>query len=653
MILVVLYHASGFLQGGFVGVDVFFVVSGFVITKLILKEVSATGKLSFSDFYARRVRRLLPALAFFLIATLVLSALILSPLGTQQTAGSTGRATSVFSANLYLYSSAGGYFDTSSTLNPFLHMWSLAVEEQFYLVFPGLIALAWWVARRKSGALAARFTAVVLALVAVVSFVLSVALTRPGVSVPGLHEPLRFAFYMSPSRAWEFIAGALLVFVGDRFHKLGTPLLRIGSFVGMAMILVASFAYSDGTTFPGITALLPVVGTVLVLIGGVQQASRFPGLSSKLMVWLGDLSYSWYLWHWPFVVFARQLINGSVPTLLAASVLSLIPSVISYKYVEQPFRFGTRWRGWKAVGLAASCICVPVLVATSVTFAANHHWGSDDIAQVASQNALHADVVRGCDGAAVGHAGCRWPAKDQGRTPATAVLLGDSNAGHFTEPVVAAAEKLNLDLVVSTLHGCPFAELTLARGTTDGTECLASVDRVIDQTIALHPKLVLLASAADLYIREPGTFAMPGLSSASDEAGKAKLWEAGLSKAARRFTDAGIAVLIVHPIPHFNKWGLAECSMPTMIRGTTGCGVTAPRDVLIRRGALALTAERSIENAARKVSGVDFSAQLCPQPTCATNDANFWLYRDSAHLSVPGSLTLTDSFAAAMQSALG
>jgi peptidoglycan/LPS O-acetylase OafA/YrhL len=310
---VVAYHAGLPVPGGFVGVDVFFVISGFVITAMLRREWEATGRISFAAFYKRRFKRLTPALAVVVAVTAVTAGLVMSPLGPQQRVSETGLGAMALIANWVIASTTGGYFDAPAATNPLLHTWSLSVEEQFYLVFPALLALGWFVAARRP---ARRHTATILVgLVAVASF---------GVALVGVNPIVRswlFGFYSPLTRAWEFAVGALLALVTVKS-------VRGAAAAGGVLLAASFFLIDDRTTFPGVWTLLPVAGTALLIVG------RPRALTLRPLVRVGDWSYSIYLWHWPLIVFATTF--GWNRT--AAAALSFLPAVASFRWVERPLR---------------------------------------------------------------------------------------------------------------------------------------------------------------------------------------------------------------------------------------------------------------------------------------------------------------------------
>lgn len=320
---VMLFHA-GFetFSGGFVGVDVFFVISGYLITTIILAELEQ-GKFSIVNFYERRARRILPALFLVMLVCIPFAWFWLLPSDMKDFSKSLV-AVSVFASNI-LFWLESGYFDTAAELKPLLHTWSLAVEEQFYVLFPLFLMLFWKLGKR--------WILVTLGLVFVASFFVAqwAAYTNPSA-----------AFYLLPTRGWELLIGAFAAFYLSKVNRkeIGKAAGEVGGWLGVTLILYAIFAYSKATPFPGLYALVPTLGTALIILFATQQTTVGKFVGNKVFVGIGLISYSAYLWHQPLFAFARlkSLADPSHTVFLKLSVLALLLSYLSWKYVEAPFR---------------------------------------------------------------------------------------------------------------------------------------------------------------------------------------------------------------------------------------------------------------------------------------------------------------------------
>lgn len=438
VIAVVLFHfgVPGF-TGGFVGVDVFFVISGFLITSIIWNQRQA-GRFSFVDFWARRARRILPALFAMILAVLVLGWFLLAPKDYEEL-GRSVRYQVMFVSNI-LFMRQDGYFDAASELKPLLHTWSLAVEEQFYILFPLLLTV-----------LSARLKHWRLAL-------LGVLLVSFGLSVWAVaHHPEK-AFFLLPMRAWELLAGALLAVAPARTLRLTPLAAQSVSLIGVGMIGLAVFGYDKHTPFPGAVALLPTLGVVaLIWANGQRQTWVGRLLGTRLMVGLGLISYSWYLWHWPVFVFANYASVeepgwGEIGALI---LLSLALGYLSWRFVETPFRERRLLPGRRQILIAASCgVLVLGLAGQSLRWTDGLPWRlSEQALQYAEAKVWPAELMD-----------CLVDAKTPAnklfchfgtRTAASSTLIwGDSHATALIPTVEDAAVAHDASVLVASSAGC-------------------------------------------------------------------------------------------------------------------------------------------------------------------------------------------------------
>lgn len=368
VLLVVCFHSGLPVPGGFVGVDVFFVISGFVITSMITREWSKTGRFSLGRFYFRRFKRLTPALALTVVVTMIFSFSLMPPFEVQQKAASTGAAAMLLVANFEIARSTGNYFEQPAKTNPMLHTWSLSVEEQFYLIFPALLLMAF--ALKKRGA-RGRSAIILVSTISAASLWLAVA--QPG-GTAGVQMNIT-GFYSPFTRAWEFAVGALLALLSTGFMLRRSKFAEAFAWLGAALLLASAMQIDQATPFPSAWTLLPVSGTLLLIGAGTQQVTaigRF--LSLPPMVKIGDWSYSIYLWHWPMDVFAIQLWPESSYAPIAASALAIAIAAASYRWVEQPIRSLTPLSRPRGGALLAAVFLPPVIVAELALIGANHFW---------------------------------------------------------------------------------------------------------------------------------------------------------------------------------------------------------------------------------------------------------------------------------------
>lgn len=642
VLLVVLYHAQVVAPGGFVGVDVFFVISGFVVGRRLVARMASPAAGVMTWFYVRRARRILPALAVTLAIVILVSPL-LAPLGGVSETSPTGVAAALFSANFYLYQTSGvGYFAPTASSNPLLHTWSLSVEEQFYFVIPLLLLVAWRLGTHRMQSLT-RARVLVGAMIAS-SLALCVFLTYSSGTVWRV-DGTRFAFFSPFTRAWEFAVGLALVLLPVR--ALASPRLRpvlVAS--GIAMIGVAGLTFTESMAFPGIAAALPVAGTALVIFACTRDTAPSGGGDAagvlRPMTWMGDLSYSWYLWHWPLIVFAAAFWpEAGVFPLVVAGALSLVPAWLSYRWLEHRFRAAPSSRTRATVALAACCIVVPLAAAVIARPVRSvvEEKAEDTYSALLALNAGPGDTLYACDGlepyAARDRGRCSWGSP---RSPSV-VLIGDSNAAQFDDAFVPAARTADAHLQIATLRGCPVTEVDFdlkpgETGETTPSQCHAFMEGSLDALVADPPDVVVLAASTDQWVyRDKITIIDPTTQDpASDTATEAELYEDSLVAIIDRLRSAGSRVVLLDVIPKPYTWDFRDCSNLAVIVDASRClpDVFAVNVHPEPRAANALHA-RAAERAGAQTWS--FQEQICPDRRCASERGGELVWSDPGHIS--------------------
>ena len=434
---VVGFHGALPIPGGFSGVDIFFVISGFVITTIITREIGISGNFQYLRFYLRRSKRLLPALSVVVSFTLVIS-IFLSPLGEQQNTSKTAIG-SVFSvANVVIAVITGGYFDLPAEMNPLLHTWSLSVEEQFYLVFPFLLATGLIFSLRKGF----KFGWPTLLLISIFLISFSSALIFSNFELEPKFETL-LGFYSPISRAWEFSAGALIAILHIRFaDKITTRAHERWSAFGLILLATTLFLVSESTPWPGFWTLLPVAGTCMLLFSAnFGNSISLRALRSKVAVLLGDLSYSIYLWHWPVIVYF-SIAFPEKETAFYGALFSLLPATASYYLLENKFRRSPIKSAKKTGFTLLAFVAIPSLIGLAVFTGANKGWGIqwDNLATIKSHVAL-----ANCTDKKFDPEKCTWTVGSGKRI----LLVGDSQAYFWADGVIPAAKELGYEVNMS------------------------------------------------------------------------------------------------------------------------------------------------------------------------------------------------------------
>jgi len=653
VLLVVTFHAGLPVRGGFVGVDVFFVISGFVITALLGRELAATGRLSFTTFYTRRVRRLLPALGLMVTFTLVGSLLLQSPYGLfyspQEVTAKTGIGAMLIVANAVLYATGGGYFAVDADSNPLLHTWSLSVEEQFYLIFPLLLLIGWIIGRRR--ARSRRGATLLVVLLGVGSFALSYVLSYGLVSVPRISDPAGFAFYSSFTRAWEFAAGAVLALTVAHVQRLPQRIATPLALVGALLVVAGGLAIRESQPFPGLVAVVPVLGTVLLIAAGtiVKANPISRALATTPMVWLGDRSYSWYLWHWPFIVFAALLWPDRSWVLATAALASLLPTWFTYRYFENAIRispiFGSSRR---VVALATVVVLVPCLLALFVLQSVR----TSAFGQLLAAPLAGWDTHECAAAAQVSNAPtiCRFPAKES--SAPSVMLVGDSHAASLTDAFVRVATSSGFTATTSTVDGCNYAKATVIvkQRSKDAqrTSPCADYYAVTDSWLAQNPqRVVVLANRSPFYavsgvdlhdeLVRGEVLCLVNASSCVTGDKATAVWTNALATEVKRLTETGSRVVVYATVPEHSTDAPAASSL---LRGVQARG-TDRALVEARRGAL-VAAERKAVSAIPGATYVDPIDDFCSDSVCVQAVESEFAYVDDDHLSVSGG-RLTDS----------
>jgi peptidoglycan/LPS O-acetylase OafA/YrhL len=635
---VVAYHFGLSCPGGFTGVDIFFVISGFLIGSQIYSEASQ-GRFSYAAFYYRRAKRIVPALVAVLVATGAAMLVLASPAEMRDFARDAVAA--VFSvSNVTLYRSID-YFRPAAEANPLLMTWSLGVEEQFYIVAPVLLAL---VVRLRA---AWRFAAV--ALLAAASLLLAVWLVQ--------HKP-QAAFYLLPPRAWELAAGVLLAIW--RAHHAAPPDQRKGwrhellAVVGLALLVVPIMAYSHGTTFPGLAALPSVLGAALLLHtdGSFINAKV---LSNRFTTFFGLVSYSLYLWHWPLISMAKLVLEAEPPLPLRLLLLALsVPlAYASYRWIETPFRHA-RSPQRQSLQRYAAVLGVAALTAGSVYVLGGlpQRWPQTFATMEAGAQPPQNRCLAGYGATSMPPAALCLDSLEGRRGVA---LVGDSHASAMSPGVRALAQSSGFAFMELTKSSCPFLKgvtRPVPRYPQHGQECVRFNEQVMRKLIDTPAIEVVVIGG----FWSNGLGKAEGAYTAVADHGEppAKALRQGLSAAVEQLARAGKRVVLLGDVPFFNFAPIKRvASCDNALRAelndvdphSRACEF-ASWEELSDDG----EAHRVVQDVARQWSATYFDpkAALCDQDGCRFADQGRMLYVDRQHLSSKGALRAADALKAVL-----
>ncbi|GIJ39062.1 acyltransferase family protein [Micromonospora andamanensis] len=675
VVLVLAGHAApALLPGGYVGVDVFFVISGFLITGLLLTELERTGRISLVEFYARRARRLLPAAGLVLVVSLLLTFVFLPKIRWAAT-GWDVVASGLYVMNWRLAERSVDYLAANQAASILQHYWSLAVEEQFYLIWPLLLILvtlgrrgrAW---RARPGVLRARLL-LGLAVVGVPSFVWSVLLTQ--------NDPAQ-AYFVTTTRLWELALGAAIAVLGVSLSRMPTAVAAMLAWSGIALIVAAAVLFDETTRFPGYLALLPTVGAAVVIVGAVRAGRAGPaallGLGPVRAV--GAISYSLYLWHWPLLVVAKARFGElSTVTALAVTLFSVIPAVLTYRYVENPLRRAQLFTFDPRAALKLGAACTGVAVAAGLMFqltvwpppqkpvvpAALPALGGstpppgslvqqqgppgaaalgreplgnaagrpvdrvdsivpdplaayDDVPDVYAQQCISArtdSTVRTCSYGDLG-------------SDMVVALAGDSHAAHWVPALQAVANANRWRMVTYLKTECPYL---------DGPVPLPDGSAVYDSCVDWNSELRRKLTGAD----KPDVLVLSNVTYRLYENGQVIMGDEGVRRTVETFrktwteiADTGVKVVVIRDIP-YQDMDVPDC-VSQHTRRLTRC--TTPRHEALSRSEPQVQAA----SGAPGVHLIDLNDAICPTDRCAAVIGGVLVYRDTSHLTATYARTL-------------
>ncbi|MGH3373003.1 MAG: acyltransferase family protein, partial [Nocardioidaceae bacterium] len=666
VLLVILSHAGiPGAPGGYIGVDVFFVVSGYLISALLLREATETGRVSIGGFYSKRARRILPAATVVLVATTLAATIWLPFVRTAQIVEDVVWST-FFAANLHFARMGTDYFAAEVPPSPVQHFWSLSVEEQFYLVWPTLVAVVLVAAGSRGGGRVERARRRIRLLTVVVGVASVASLAWATVLI---QTSPTAAYFSTPARVWELGAGVLLALSGRALPRIGHRVRGGLALGGVSAILFAAVTFDHSTAIPGPAALLPVLGTVAILAAGA--GGRAPGVGRLLELrplrWVGDLSYSLYLWHWPFLIlgaaYAGRRLELWENLLLVGG--AVVASVVTYHLVENPFRRAPVLRHKPRLALllwpvAAGAVLISTTAATmhvdrveSDLADAGNRFSLADVPRTdrvaRTGDSLHDEIALALDKATVGAAipyPLQQPLRDLyhdmwdrdrrctaepeesthdlcpvGDTTSkrTVVLLGDSHGNMWLPALSELGEEEGFEVLPFIKFGCTPAMVTMYRGDMGRAydECSSWRDWALDEIDRLRPDAVVVGTHTTMRVVDERT----GTRLSTPKSAEA--WQGGMRGLAERLTKATRQVRLVGDLTYLDD------SPAACLSAKRATMATCTADVSGRT----LKMNRHMARAAKGTPAryVDITPLICADGRCPLVVGNTVVYRDRQH----------------------
>ncbi len=641
ILLVVLYHCGiSTVTGGYVGVDVFFVISGFIITSHLIREVALTGRLSVGRFYGRRVLRLLPAAGLVIVSTMAATWYWL-PVTRLHGITRDALAASGYVINYRLAALGTDYRTATRSPSPLQHFWSLAVEEQFYLVVPLLVVVTLVLIRSRAALTAA------VALITAGSLAWSIHYTG---------QSATWAYFGAPTRVWELGAGALIALAAGVMTAMPVPVAIPLRWLGIAAILVSAYRFDETTPFPGYHAALPVAGAMAVIAAGCAEPGTLLGYS--VMRAIGARSYSWYLWHWPVLMIAPYVVvrHFGVEQKLIAVAVAFGFAAVSYHFVERPLRDHPVLRAQPlyaaAFGLVLTAVVVvvalvlPVLpprlglgVGSVADVALSGHGSARTLAlskkiQAAStaqnlprnlkpslKSAAKNDPVIYTDGCHLPFEGLTTPAHCErfgdAASSTVMVLFGDSHAAQWFPALNAIAKQRHWRLAVFTKGACSAADVKIYLPPVQRAynECVTWRNRALSRIHALHPAVIVTSSNAD------------GGNALGRKGSQDSIWTDAWTRTTNRLTQRGTRVVFLDDTP-WPKTDVPDCVAAHPRSVQSSCAQTTKfAQKPDRRGSMANAAEKA------GATVVDPLPWFCALKICPVVIGNILVYKDESHIS--------------------
>lgn len=586
-LLVTIFHAR-LMPGGFIGVDIFYVISGYLITGLILREIEKTGRLDLSEFYQRRIKRLLPTSVFVLAITAVVGMVVLPPI-TRDALGRDLFAAAAYISNYLFAWWQNDYQNLDATPSPFIHYWSLAVEEQFYVVWPIFILFLSRYGRKTilNG----------VAIVTALSLLLSIYQTQT--------SPI-WAFYSLPTRAWELGVGALLLFIPDKYLRN-----RYFPWLGVVGIVFASLRFDESTAFPGMNALVPVLATA-ILIGTIPIWPRFFNdlSNNRLSQWLGAISYPLYLWHWPALVLPSAGLGRPlrIRERLFCIILTIVLAHFTSKFIEQPLRHrkfsAKKIYGFFGVTTSVSLLAAVIIASTATSIITIE--GTDyrfDLTKVIAKPAVYGD---GChvNYGEIESGDCTYGAVG---STTKVVLYGDSHAAQWFPTLEEIANDQGFELISLTKSACSSVESPRNdQGAYKNSECEKWRKNAIARIDEIRPAAVIVSNFQ--YFTPPRGYS-----------NKTKWWTDGQRDLLSNLQGLSKRLIYISDTPR----PLRDIPNCLASRNSQSCDSTEETRNLIIPGFIEIDPTRWL------------CSDFCP----AIKDG-YVVYRDGSHISVEAALAL-------------